>query len=111
MLWLEERDVSSIPPKDPSQSDLLPLLISPCSILVGPMEGRECFPKDIPPSHSIQGFILFSPILYHNLSSWISCLKSLQGNVALFTFLGRCELFHFPPTVFPFVPVFLWPMS
>lgn len=89
---------------DPSQSDLLLLLISWWLTLVDHMaekvSSKTC-PKVIPMKCSMQ----FPPIFYHYLPFWMSHLKSLQGNVALF------EWFHLPPTNFPFVPVFVWPMN
>ena len=48
MLWLDEEGVSLAPSKDASQSDLPSLLISPGSILVVHMAGRECFPHAFP---------------------------------------------------------------
>lgn len=43
----KKRDISSVPSKDPCQRDLLPLLISSSSFMVGLMARRECFLQDI----------------------------------------------------------------
>lgn len=74
--------------------------------MVGHVSSRT-FPE-APSFSGSFGSLPFFPITY---DFWISYLKSLQGNAALFNFLGRYESFHFPPTDFPFVPIFVWLMK
>ena len=74
-------------------------------------QGENVFYKTFSIATPIHWFILFSAILHYNLPLWMSYLKSLQHNVALFNYLGIWESFHFPPAKFPLVPVFVWPMN
>ena len=81
VLWLQKWGGSSTPTEDSSQHDLLSLLMSPCSMLVGHLAGREYFLQDIPHSHPHP---VVHSILYHNLPFWMPFLQSLQHNVSLF---------------------------
>lgn len=80
MLWLKKRDISSVPSKYPCQCDLLPLLISSSSFMVGLMARRECFLQDIstqPPPFSGSFCSLPSfTISYHR-----GCLTEYPSNI------------------------------
>ena len=104
MLWLgKKRVISSVPLKIHAYvASSFPRL----QLWWVSWQGESVFSKTFSTATPIRWFILFSAILYYNLPLWMSYLKSLQHNVALFNSLGIWESFHFPPAKFPLVPLY-----